>query len=344
VAQGDALAELAALAEALGAPVYAELIPNTASFPASHPLFRGALLRSQKVVRETLERHDLLLSVGADLFTWSLPSETEAVPAGMKIVQVDTDPWELGKNYPADAAIFGAPKTTLPELTAALGRVMSAAQRERAEARRAATARSIAAERAALRAKAEAEAAARPMRALSLLAAIADALPPEAVVVDETISSGAGIRQLFRSEDAQSFYGMRGGGIGWGLPAAVGIKLALQARPVVALVGDGSAMYTIQALWTAARERLGIVFVILNNRSYRILKQRTNLLRGHAAQTGRYVGMNLDEPPVDFLGLARALGVAARRAETPADAAAQVREGIASGAPLLIEAVIDPAL
>jgi benzoylformate decarboxylase len=81
---------------------------------------------------------------------------------------------------------------------------------------------------------------------------------------------------------------MRGGGIGWGLPAAVGIKLALPDRPVVALVGDGSAMYTIQALWTAANERLGgLVFVILDNGSYRILKQRTNLLRGHASQTGR---------------------------------------------------------
>jgi benzoylformate decarboxylase len=345
VAQGDALAELAALAEALGAPVYAELIPNTASFPASHPLFRGALMRSQKLVRETLERHDLLLSVGADLFTWSLPSETPPVPEGLAIVQIDTDPWELGKNHPASVAILGAPKATLPELTQLLFERWSPAERVRARSRGEVVSRTIAAERDALRAKAKAEAAARPMRALALLGALAEALPRDAVIVDETISSGAGLRSLLRNADARSFYGMRGGGIGWGLPAAIGIKLALPDRPVVALVGDGSAMYTIQALWTAAHERLaGLVFVILNNRSYRILKQRTNLLRGHAAQTGRYVGMNLVEPAIDFLALAGSLGIAAKQAETPEAAAALVREGIGAGAPLLVEAVIDPAL
>src|SRR3546814_12540082 len=78
-----------------------------------------------------------------------------------------------------------------------------------------------------------------------------------------------------------------GGGIGWGLPAAIGAKLALPDRPVVALIGDGSAMYTCQALWTAARYKIGVVFVILNNSSYRILKQRVNAMRGHAAQTDK---------------------------------------------------------
>jgi len=81
-------------------------------------------------------------------------------------------------------------------------------------------------------------------------------------------------RQFIRSDDPQSFFGLRGGGIGWGLPAAIGVKLALPDRPVVALIGDGSAMYTCQALWTAAHDRIPVVFVILNNTSYRILKQR----------------------------------------------------------------------
>src|SRR6185437_6811066 len=84
-------------------------------------------------------------------------------------------------------------------------------------------------------------------------------------------------------------------------------------RPVVALIGDGSAMYTCQALWTAAHDRVGVVFVILNNRSYRILKQRTNAMKGHAAQTDRYIGMDLTDPAIDFVAMARALGVAARR-------------------------------
>ena len=133
-------------------------------------------------------------------------------------------------------------------------------------------------------------------------------LPDDAVVIDETVSSGTGLRRFLKSDDAQSFYGLRGGGIGWGLPAAIGVKLALPDRPVVALIGDGSAMYTIQGLWTAARENLRMVFVIINNYSYRILKQRTNAMKGLAAQADNYVAMDLDKPRVDFVSVARGLG------------------------------------
>jgi benzoylformate decarboxylase len=148
---------------------------------------------------------------------------------------------------------------------------------------------------------------------------------------------------LLASDDPQSFFGMRGGGIGWSLPAAVGIKLALPNRPVVALTGDGSAMYTIQALWTAANRKLDIVFVILNNSSYRILKQRVHALRGHAAQTDLYVGMELNNPAIDFVGLARSMGVAAERAGTVADAIDLLKKGLASGGPTLIDVTLDRA-
>ena len=99
------------------------------------------------------------------------------------------------------------------------------------------------------------------------------------------------------AQDAESFFGLRGGGIGWGLPAALGVKLALPGRPVVALIGDGSAMYTNQALWTAAHDSIAVVYVIFNNASYRILKQRTLALKGFSAEDDRYVGMDLVNPP-----------------------------------------------
>src|SRR6266446_1679600 len=117
VAQSGAHGELVALAELLGAPVWAEGVPSTASFPASHPLFRGAMVRLQTMIREILQQHDVLFSVGGDLFTLSLPSETEAMPSDLAIIQLDNDAWELGKNYPARVAILGDPKATLPELT-----------------------------------------------------------------------------------------------------------------------------------------------------------------------------------------------------------------------------------
>jgi benzoylformate decarboxylase len=343
VAQSGAHAELVALAETLGAPVWAEGVPSTASFPASHPLFRGAMVRSQTIIRDILRQHDLLFSVGGDLFTLSLPSEIDAMPPDLPIIQLDTDSWELGKNYPARIAILGDPKATLPEITEAVAERMSAARKARAGDRLAALRRTIAAQRAELVATARAEAGKQPIRPLALLQAIGEALPSEAIIIDETISSGAGLRQFLKSDDPSSFYGMRGGGIGWGLPAAVGVKLAQPGRPVVALIGDGSALYTCQALWTAAHDRIAVVFVILNNSSYRILKQRTNALKGHAAQTDRYVGMDLEDPAIDFVGLARSLGVAASRARTIDEALARLRDGLASDGPVLIDVAIDRA-
>jgi benzoylformate decarboxylase len=341
VARSKAHAELIELAELVGAPVYSELVPSTASFPASHLLFRGAMTRMQGPIRKILEQYDVLFSVGGDLFTLSLPSDIEPIPHGLTLIHLDTDPWELGKNYPPQVAILGDPKTTLPDITASLRERMSSgargAARERLDAAKAATL----AEREALKARARELAKQTPVQPLSLLNAIGETLPKDAVVIDETISSGAGIRSLIRSEDPQSFYGLRGGGIGWGLPAALGVKLALPERPVVALVGDGSAMYTCQALWTAAHDRIAAVFVIFNNSSYRILKQRLVAQRGLAAQADRFVGMELTDPAIDYVGLARSLGVAAERATSVHDVTDLVTKGLKSHAPLLIDVPVD---
>jgi benzoylformate decarboxylase len=341
VAQSRAHAELVELAELIGAPVYAEFVPNTASFPASHPLFRGTMTRSAPAVRAVLEQHDLLFSAGGDLFTLSLPSNVELMPDNLPIIHLDVDPWEIGKNYPARVAILGDPKGTLPDITAATRERMSAGVRSRARERLDAATSAIRDEREALRAKARAMADATPVQPLSLFEAIGRMLPKDTVVIDEAVSSSAGMRQLIASDDPQSFFGLRGGGIGWGLPAAIGAKLALPDRPVVAFVGDGSAMYTCQALWTAARYRIGVIFVILNNTSYRILKQRVNALRGHAAQTDIYVGMDLVDPAVDYVGLARSLGIAAERAGTVAEATDLVGKGLKGGEALLIDVTLD---
>ncbi|HEX7200145.1 MAG TPA: thiamine pyrophosphate-dependent enzyme, partial [Dongiaceae bacterium] len=188
-----------------------------------------------------------------------------------------------------------------------------------------------------------AEAGKLPIRPLALWQAIGEMLPKDIVVVDETLSSAPGLRQLIAGDDAKSFFGMRGGGIGWGLPAAVGVKLALPHRPVLALIGDGSAMFNCQALWTAAHERLAVVFLILNNGAYRILKQRVNALRGHAAQTGRYVAMDLDDPPIDFCALARSMGVKAERAETLDEVRKALAAALAAEGPSLIDVILDPS-
>jgi benzoylformate decarboxylase len=343
VAQSRAHDELVALAELIGAPVYTEFVPSTASFPASHPLARGNMVRTQAAVRQVLDQHDLLFSVGADLFTLSLPSDIEPMPPGIKLIHLDTDPWEIGKNYPADVGILGDPKSTLPELTAAVEAAMTSGARGEARDRYKTASEATLAERHALKAKAKSLAGKSPVQALALLNAIGDMLPKDAVVIEEVLSSAPGIRQLIRSDDPQSYFGLRGGGIGWGLPAAIGVKLALPDRPVVALIGDGSALYTVQALWTAAHDRIPVVFVILNNTSYRILKQRLHALRGHAEQVDTYVGMELLDPAIDFVGLARSFGVAAERARTVREATDLIGKALNDNAAMLIDVELDRA-
>jgi benzoylformate decarboxylase len=343
VAQSRAHAELVELAELLGAPVYAELLPNTASFPASHPLFHGALVPRAPAVRQVLAEHDVLFSVGADLFTLSLPSGVEPMPAGMRVIHLDVDPWQLGKNYPADVAILGDPKGTLPDLLAAVRERMTIDACRAARSRLTIAANAARAARQDLIDSARALEGRSPVEPLALLHAIGTMLPKNAVVIEEATSSARGIRELILSDDPQSYFALRGGGVGWGLPAAIGVKLALPDRPVVALVGDGSAMYTCQALWTAAHHRVGVVFVILNNASYRILKKRLYDLQGRAARAETYIGTELIDPAIDFVGLARSLGVAAERAGTIADATRLIAQGLDLDGPMLVDVEIERA-
>jgi len=337
VAQSRAHKELVALAEAIGAPVYVEFIPNTASFPASHPLYRGMMTRTQAGVREVLDKHDLLLSVGGDLFTWSLPSNINPWPPGLPLIHLDTDPWQIGKNCPAQVAILGDPKATLPDITAGVAARMSAGAKSAAAARLKSTAEATKKDREAFRAKARAMATKTPVQPLALLEAIGAMLPKDAVVIEEILSSAPGVRSMIDSNDEQSYFGLRGGGIGWGLPAAIGAKIALPDRPVVALVGDGSAMYTVQGLWTAAHYRLPVIWVIFNNLSYRILKQRLVMLRGLAEQADKFVGMELTDPAIDFVGLARSLGIEGQRAATVKDATDLIGKALKDGTPMLID-------
>jgi benzoylformate decarboxylase len=341
IAQSGAQAELVALAEALGAPVYLEGIASRAVFPPGHGLYRGPLVRLAAQIRDVMANHDLLLSIGGDLFTLSLPGEVDPLPAGLRIVHLDTDPWELGKNYPTDVAIFGDPRPTLPELTAAVADRMSAAERARADHRGEAEVQLGLTQLTKLRERALSAERAEPIDPLALMHTVADMLPANATVVDEAISSAGGLHRFLKGSDPLSFFGNRGGGIGWGLPAAVGVQLAAPDRRVVALIGDGSAMYSIQALYTAARERIPVVFMIINNRSYRILKQRTNAMKSFAAQTDTYVGMDLTNPAIGFMDLARAFGLAAHQARSLAQVRELLASALASTFPTLIEVEVD---
>jgi benzoylformate decarboxylase len=137
--------------------------------------------------------------------------------------------------------------------------------------------------------------------------------------------------------DRYSFHGLASGGIGWGLPAAVGAALANPGRRVAAYVGDGSAMYSIQSLWTAAHHKLPITFVIPNNGGYRIIKQRLTAFHG----SKHYVGMDFVDPAVDYVGLARSMGLAADRIADPGALPAALAAAFKADGPSLIEVMVD---
>jgi benzoylformate decarboxylase len=332
------------LAERIGAPVFLEAMADRASFPSSHPLFAGAIPRLSPAVRRTLGPHDLIVSIGGDLFTQSLATGLDVLEPGRAIVHLDVDPWEIGKNHAVGAAILGDPKASLPDLLAAIDRRMDDDARGRAQERRVSSERQLAVSRAEVVARAVTIRPGEPLRAINLLAALGSDLPADTIIIEELLSSNPGIRDLIRCDLPDSFFGLRGGGIGMAAPQAVGAKIAKPDRPVVALIGDGSALYSIQVLWTAAHERLAVVFIIFNNRSYHILKQRTRALGGHSAQTLRFVAMDLDDPPIDFVGLATSLGVPATRVATLDDFRNALAAALAAKTPRLIDVTIQSEL
>lgn len=330
----DALTEAGELADTLGIPVLQQTVPYAAQFRSEHPAFLGALTRNQKQVRAALEPYDTLVFLGSDVLRMSVHSPVDAMPPGRVVLQIAERDWELAKNYPADIAVRADVGTTLRALIAVLRRRMDTASREAAAGRlQGLAARNWTAKRALAVADALKFADRMPLSPAYLSKVLADAIPEDAVVLEEALTTGFPLLDFLRLRDSQGFYGLASGGIGFAMGGAVGISLALPQRPVVALVGDGSAMYSIQALWTAAHCKRPITYVIANNRSYRILKERLKAFRG----TDRFVGMDLREPDIDFVALATSMGVRAARIEHPDQFEPALREASRSGRTWLLD-------
>ncbi len=338
LANHDIFEEAGELAELLGAAVYQEPVPYNARFPSDHPACMGDLTRNQKKVREILQQYDLLLCLGADLLRMSPYSPVVPLPDEMPVVHITERDWELGKNYPTEFAIRADVKETLRALLPVLRARRSSEQAGKAE-QRLGEMKSCnwSSQREKARREASAAASSHPIDPRFLMMSLVDALPDNAIVVEEALTSAPALMSFLPMQDANSFYGLASGGLGFGVPGAIGVSLAQPGRPVVAAIGDGSAMYGIQALWTAAHLKLPITYVIINNRSYRIIKERLLASR----KSDRFVAMDMKDPPIDFVSVARGLGLAARCVTDPSDLNIALREAISSGAPNLIEVIVE---
>jgi benzoylformate decarboxylase len=279
-----------------------------------------------------------MIVLGADPLRMSVYSEVDPLPDGLSIVQVGLVDRDLAKNYGAEIALKADVKETLRALIPALKAAGGAALEARAKQGVAALAsKNWTARRPALVEQISKAKDRSPIDPDWLTLQVVEAMPENAILVDEGLTSSRQMLALRPHRDRYGYHALASGGIGWGLPASVGVSLANPDRPVVCFSGDGSAMYSIQALWTAAHHKLPLTVVICNNGGYRIIKQR--LLAFH--EDSNFVGMDFIEPKVDFTGVAKALGLEAMRITEAKDLKSQLASAFSRPGAKLIEVMVD---
>jgi benzoylformate decarboxylase len=343
VARSGALAELVRLAELLGASVYSEVLPARVNFPSGHPAARERGANDQASVRKLLGDADAVLLVGGQFFEEVWFADASPFPEDAALIQLDPSPRNLARNYPVHCGLAGDVKLGLAALAAELDARADDRYRNAAARRREAIAALKAEEVGRQQARARKAWEQMPMSTARLMAELKGALPPGVIISQEAITAAPDLQRTLEFNDADAALAARGGGIGQGLPSAIGLKLAHPQRPVLAVSGDGSALYTIQALWSAAHHQLPVVFLILNNRVYRILKLNMNRYRSEAGLGGEraYPHLDLTDPELDFVRLAAGFGVQGRSVERPQDVAPAVREAFAANRPVLLDVHVD---
>jgi benzoylformate decarboxylase len=330
VAASGAQRELTAVAEALDARVWG-VNSSEFNFDATHRLYGGQLghmfgADSARVVAEA----DSVLIVGTYVFPEVFPSLDNPFKPDAKIVHVDLDGYEIAKNHPVTVGVVADPKLTLAALAKELDRQRPTGVRPATEP---APGRPVHPE--------------PPLQEDTVLdrfvRRLARRAPEDLVVFDEALTASGPLARHLPPQQPDRFFQTRGGSLGVGIPGALGIKLAKPDLPVVAFTGDGGSMYTIQALWTAARYGIGAKFVICNNRRYHLLDLnieqywREAGLPAHAYPAA----FDLSNPDIGFTRLAEALGVPARRVEKLYEVDTAVEAMLAHDGPYLVDLVID---
>ncbi len=338
VGRTGAVKQLVALAEVLGASVYVTN-QSEVNFPNDHPQFVRTLNVNSARTKDILADSDAILAIGTPLFWQLLYVGESLLPASVPVIHLDESGWEAGKNQPVEVALTGHLPALCAELREKLEETMSAEDKAAAERRRNEAAKRRESARARL-AERIASTTGPAISRLSLMAALRNVASRDTIFVDEAPTSGVALHQVFEFSTPGSLYGARGGALGWGLPGALGVQLAQPERPVIAVVGDGAAMYSIQALWTAAHYRLPVKFIICNNRAYHVLK--TNMINylGEAATKSRFIGMDLVEPTLEFPTVASGFGVPASRIEHPSELEDGLAHALAQPGPYLLDVIL----
>ncbi len=315
----DAWAAVEALAQRLAAPVFQESFGAQAGFRQDHPHFAGVLPADRSRLRERLAPYDAILVVGAPVFRQSPYAAGRFTDPGQRIAVVGDDPAEVHRS-PAELAVLASPAPVCRALAERLPQRTGPPPRPYAPPP-----------------PPDPPAAGDRLRAGHVLAALAERLPREAVVVEETPVDRPELHDRLLAREPLGFLSAAMGGLGFALAGATGVRMALPDRPVVAVVGDGSSLYGIQALWSAATYGVGVLFVILSNGGYAIM-DRLAERHGKPAPWPSF--------DVDVAAIARAFGCTARRVERYDELVRELDDAVPRLAsmrePLLLDVVVEP--
>ena len=332
----DALREIA---ERLGAPVFSDLFASHSpiTFPSFHPHYAGFFAEDDRYPL----KHDVFWSVGGTMFTAAGAVQTPILPRDTAVIHTAVDASEVGRTYPVDV-----PMTARTDLAARA--ILDDLRRNPPPAaavadRKSAVERYTRARRQMLEEQARKTWDASPISIERLSTELNRVIDSAAIVVTELISEEQAADAYFElSRDARGrrHFTTSGGVLGWGVPNAIGAKIAQPDRQVIALVGDGSFQFGVQALWTAVRYEVPIAVVIWNNGAYQANRKFMHAYNRRAAATGRYPGVSIDSPQIDHVSICKGYGVEAERVEEPgrlAAALARCLEAVERGRPYVVD-------
>ncbi len=349
IAQSQAVEETVRVAEQLGCPVHTTIMHSECNFPFSHPQFRGPIRLAFPEAEPIVGDADAVLFVGrfaSGFYMFSQPRLDYFSPH-TKLIHIDPDPTQVGTTQRTAVGMVADPRAALAALSEALGAEMPQAAVQAAAAR----ARACDAEKGRLReewrARLKSRWDERPMPPERMAWELAQASPDDAIIADDAVTARDAVQNAFSFDHPDSWFGGRGSSLGWGMGGTLGIKLANPDRPVIGIIGDGGAMMTAQAMWTAAAYEIPVVYAICNNGMYRVLKLNMNLyktlIEGEKTPASRYTGMDFGKP-FDMAGIAEGMGMRGRRVEDPERIRPELEEALTSGKPALLDIVIDGSL
>ena len=341
VAKAGAIEELVKLAELVAAPVVMEPRYSFLSFPTTHPYSFQIAERQPTFNLPVWGEPDLIFAIGCRLIREYRYIPEPVIKPETRCVHIEEDPWEIGKVFPVDLGIVADPKSALRSLLEIFPMLSEQSNGSRKTERIECLQKAKAQTKAELESRIKAGWDATPINAARLMRTMDKLIDQDALIVNESPTSKDILMSNFQFTSARSYFSNSSAGhLGWGLGAAIGAALASPKRRVVACLGDGSAMFGIQGLWTLAKYRVPLLVIVFNNRAYMAVK---NQFRGpeERIRIAAEMGAELVGPEINFSRLAETFGIFGQRVEQPEAIEPALKRALEQSGPAVLDVVIN---